>query len=80
MDDDRILAAQVEQADPHRNFAFLGQYTEIPEDVVFTVEYSVRGATHAVYELLGIDRDIPDIYHALTDPNVAWKALKTAFR
>jgi hypothetical protein len=34
-----------------RNFAFLRQYTEIPEDVVFAVEYSVRGAMHAVYQL-----------------------------
>ncbi|MEU6998127.1 oleate hydratase [Nonomuraea sp. NPDC046570] len=60
------------------NFAFLGQFTEIPEDVVFTVEYSVRGAMHAVYGLLGVDRKIPGIYHALADPKVAFEALKTA--
>ncbi|MEC3981671.1 oleate hydratase [Amycolatopsis sp. H20-H5] len=61
------------------NFAFLGQFTEIPEDVVFTVEYSVRGAMHAVYELLDIDKDIPEIYHGLSDPRAALTALKTAF-
>jgi oleate hydratase len=60
------------------NFAFLGQFTEIPEDVVFTVEYSVRGAMHAVYELLGIPKQIPGIYHGVADPKVAFEALKTA--
>ncbi|MEU3343008.1 oleate hydratase [Streptomyces sp. NPDC006668] len=60
------------------NFAFLGQYTEIPEDVVFTVEYSVRGAMHAVYGLLGLDHEIPGIYHALADPKAAFTVLKAA--
>jgi oleate hydratase len=60
------------------NFAFLGQYTEIPQDVTFTVEYSVRGAMYGVYRLLGIDRPIPGIYHAITDPRVAFGALKKA--
>ncbi|MFF4505157.1 oleate hydratase [Streptomyces sp. NPDC001401] len=59
------------------NFAFLGQFTEIPEDVVFTVEYSVRGAMHAVYGLLGLDdHEIPGIYHALADPRTALDVLK----
>jgi len=61
------------------NFAFLGQYVEIPQDVVFTVEYSVRGAMHAVYGLLGVDKPIPAIYHALSDPKSAFHALQTAF-
>jgi oleate hydratase len=61
------------------NFAFLGQFVEIPEDVVFTVEYSVRGAMHAVYGLLGVDRPIPPVYHALSDLKVAFRALETAF-
>ncbi|MGW2522593.1 oleate hydratase [Streptomyces sp. NPDC001617] len=61
------------------NFAFLGQFTEIPEDVVFTVEYSVRGALHAVYGLLGIDdHEIPGIYHALADPRTAVDVLRAA--
>ncbi len=60
-----------------RNFAFLGQYVEIPEDVVFTVEYSVRSAMHAVYELFGVDLPIPPIYHALEHPVVAFKSLHT---
>ncbi|MCX5309187.1 oleate hydratase [Streptomyces sp. NBC_00160] len=61
------------------NFAFLGQFTEIPEDVVFTVEYSVRGAMHAVYELLGVDQEVPAVYHALSDPLTALRALKAVF-
>ena len=62
-----------------RNFAFLGQFTELPEDVVFTVEYSVRGAMVAVYRLLGVEREIPAIYHGLLDPKVGVKALETLF-
>ncbi|MET3983085.1 oleate hydratase [Streptomyces sp. PvR034] len=61
------------------NFAFLGQFTEVPEDVVFTVEYSVRGAMHAVYGLLGIQKEIPAVYHALSDPLTALRALKAVF-
>lgn len=59
------------------NYALLGQYVEIPEDVVFTVEYSVRSAMHAVYGLLGIERPIPAVYHAIADPAVALAAMKT---
>ncbi len=36
-----------------QNLAFIGQFCELPEDVVFTVEYSIRSAQSAVYELLG---------------------------
>lgn len=60
-----------------QNYALLGQYVEIPEDVVFTVEYSVRAAMHGVYGLLGLKREIPAIYHGLADPKVAYAALKT---
>lgn len=59
------------------NFALLGQYVEIPEDVVFTVEYSVRGAMHAVYGLLGLDNEIPPIYHGIADPAAALASLRT---
>ena len=44
-----------------KNLAFISQFVEIPEDVVFTVEYSVRVAQTAVYELLGVDKEIPPI-------------------
>jgi oleate hydratase len=61
------------------NFAFIGQFAEIPEAVVFTVEYSVRSAMMAVYHHFGVDKEIPPLYHGLADPAVSWSALKTAF-
>ena len=58
------------------NFALLGQYVEIPEDVVFTVEYSVRGAMHGVYGLMGLETEVPPIYHGIADPKVALASLQ----
>jgi oleate hydratase len=43
------------------NLAFIGQFVELPEDAVFTIEYSVRAAMTAVYQLLKIDRRIPPV-------------------
>jgi oleate hydratase len=60
------------------NFAFLGQFTEIPVDAVFTVEYSIRGAMQAVYQLFGVRKEIPGIYRALADPKTLFRTLKTA--
>ena len=33
----------------------------LADDVVFTVEYSVRAAQTAVYQLMGVDRPIPAV-------------------
>ena len=44
-----------------KNFAFVSQFVEVPQDVVFTVEYSVRAAQMAVYQLLGITKAIPPV-------------------
>ena len=44
-----------------KNLAFVSQFVEIPDDVVFTVEFSVRAAQMAVYQLLGIKRKIPPL-------------------
>lgn len=66
--------------DGSRNFAFLGQFTELPEDIVFTVEYSIHGAMHAIYTLLGIGRQIPPIYHGILDPKAALSAARTLVR
>jgi len=63
-----------------RNFAFLGQWVELPEDVVYTVEYSVHCAMHAVYALFGVDKAIPPIYHGLADPKVGMKVLASAYQ
>lgn len=40
------------------NLGFTGQYCEVPEDVVFTEEYSVRAARMAVYKLLDVKREV----------------------
>ncbi|RVW04319.1 oleate hydratase [Rhodococcus xishaensis] len=66
--------------DGAENFAFLGQFTNLPEDVAFTIEYSVRGAMLAVYTLFDVTAPIPPIYHGLLDPKVGVKALEAAFR
>ena len=44
-----------------KNLAFVSQFVEIPEDVVFTVEFSIRVAQMAVYELCGVDKEIPPV-------------------
>ena len=63
-----------------RNFAFVSQFVEIADDVVFTVEYSVRAAQMAVYELLGVPRPIPAITPNDKSLQVQFKALVKAFK
>jgi oleate hydratase len=53
-----------------RNFAFLGQFVEMPDDTVFTVEYSVRSAQEAVYGLCDSDREPTPMYRGFDDPAV----------
>lgn len=67
---------------PHssKNLAFISQFVEIPDDVVFTVEYSVRAAQMAVYEFLGIDRQIPPISTHDKSLRVQFEALVKAFK
>jgi oleate hydratase len=57
-----------------KNLAFIGQFCELPDDVVFTVEYSIRSAQTAVYSLLGLQRTPPPMYKGLHDPRVVLKA------
>jgi oleate hydratase len=59
------------------NLAFTGQFCELPDDVVFTVEYSIRSAATAVYNLLELDREPPAVYKGQYDPRVLFKAFKT---
>ena len=62
------------------NLAFVSQFVEISEDVVFTVEYSVRVAQMAVYQLLKIDREVPPILHHDKSIKVNLDALIKAFK
>jgi len=57
-----------------KNLAFIGQFCELPEDVVFTVEYSIRSAQTAVYSLLGLNRKPPAVYKGNHDPRILLKA------
>ena len=58
------------------NLAFLGQFAEIEGDCVFTVEYSVRSAIMAVYTLLGLEKNPPEIYPSQYDIRVVLNAVK----
>lgn len=62
------------------NFAMVSQFVEIPEDMVFTEEYSVRAARIAVYTLFGIKKDICPVTPYRKQPKVLLKALHTMFR
>lgn len=59
-----------------KNLAFAGQFCELPDDVVFTVEYSIRSAQVAVYSLLGLKRTPPPVYKSHFDPRVLLKAFQ----
>jgi oleate hydratase len=63
-----------------KNFAFVSQFVEIPDDVVFTVEYSVRAAQTAVYQLLGIARQIPPVTPHAKSLVTQFGALVKAFK
>ena len=58
------------------NLAFTGQFCELPHDVVFTDEYSIRSAQTAVYRLLGIDRAPPPVYQGKFDRHVLFQAFE----
>ncbi len=56
------------------NFAFLGQFTEIEDDCVFTVEYSVRSAQEAVYGLFECGKEPIPVYVGAHNPLHMMKA------
>ncbi|MFA6158576.1 MAG: oleate hydratase [Candidatus Paceibacterota bacterium] len=62
------------------NFAFLGQYCEIPHEVVFTVEHSVRSAQIAVYSLLGLNKKVAPIYRGVRHVSILYQAMRTLLR
>lgn len=56
------------------NLAFLGQFCEITDDVVFTVDYSARSAQTAVYKFLGLDKEVTPIYKGQHDIRVLFNS------
>ncbi|MEU1207572.1 oleate hydratase [Nocardia sp. NPDC005825] len=49
------------------NFAFIGQFAETSRDCIFTTEYSVRTGMEAVYQLLDIERGVPEVFNSTYD-------------
>lgn len=62
------------------NFAFLGQFAEVPKDCVFTVEYSVRCAQTAVYGLFETKKEVLPVYDSIHNPEVLIHAIKAINR
>lgn len=62
------------------NFAFLGQFAEVPKDCVFTVEYSVRCAQTAVCGLFETGKDVLPVYDSIHRPDVLLRALRAIAR
>ena len=58
------------------NLALIGQFCEVPDDVVFTVEYSIRSAQMAVCALTGSKREPPAVYKSTFNAHVLLKALR----
>ena len=61
-------------------FAVVGQYCEIPGNVVYTVEYSVHAALLAVSSLLDLEPAVPPAYEGLDHPNALVEALRRVLR
>jgi len=62
------------------NFAMISQFVEIPEDMVFTEEYSVRATRIVVYTLMGVEKKICPVTPHQYDIQTLAKALNTSFR
>lgn len=56
------------------NFAFIGQFAETTRDTIFTTEYSVRTGMEAAYQLLGVDRGVPEVFNSTYDLRFLLKA------
>lgn len=57
------------------NLAFIGNFAETQRDTVFTTEYSVRTAMEAVYQLLDVDRGVPEVFDSSFDVRVLMRAV-----
>jgi oleate hydratase len=63
-----------------RNLAFVSEFVELADDVVFTVEYSIRAAQTAVYGLLGLAGVIPPVTPHDASLVTQFEALVKAFK
>lgn len=60
-----------------KNLALVGQFVETHDDVVFTMESSVRTGRIAVYEMLNLNKQVPDINPTQYDIRQLLKATNT---
>jgi len=58
------------------NLAFIGQFVELPGDVVFTVETSVRTAMMAVWGLTGLCKPMIPMHEPVYDLRVIVSSIK----
>ncbi|MBO1740652.1 oleate hydratase [Leifsonia sp. TF02-11] len=58
------------------NFAFIGQFAESTRDCIFTTEYSVRTAMEAVYQLLDVERGVPEVFGSVYDVRELMKSTR----
>lgn len=64
-----------------KNLAFVSQFAEMPFDMVFTEQYSIRAAQRAVYTFLKIPlTEMTPVHHYEKDPKVLARATRTMFR
>ncbi|MDR3201829.1 MAG: oleate hydratase [Bifidobacteriaceae bacterium] len=62
------------------NLAMVSQFVEIPEDMVFTEEYSVRAARIAAYALTGTPGQVAPVTPHAKRPATLLRALHTSYR
>jgi oleate hydratase len=58
------------------NFGFLGQFVEVPQEIAFTIENSVRTGREAIRQLLKRGPAPPPVYQGQFDPAALFAALK----
>ncbi len=64
-----------------KNLAFISQFAEMPFDMVFTEQYSIRAAQVAVYKFLGIPSGkLTRLHHYERDPKVIAMATRKMFK
>ncbi|MGA0596914.1 oleate hydratase [Enterovirga sp. CN4-39] len=59
------------------NLALMGQFVETSNDIIFTMESSVRTGRIGVYTLLGLHKQVPDISPVQYDIRTLLKAART---
>jgi oleate hydratase len=62
------------------NLGLVGQYVELPKEIAFTIECSVRSAWEAIFLLLKRGPAPPPVYQGQYDPKALLGALKVFFQ